>query len=254
MKHRGVRVDISRTLLRVPFSGASMLKDSTMDPVIQDETPQPAIVRNQPSRVRRISGAIRFISTIVAIVLLIRAFVSPFEVDGRSMSPNLHNHDRVFVNRARYLHIDINRILNVIPGVDREGADIWFPFDTPNRGDIVVLNPPGDSDKPYIKRVIGLPGESISFRDGYVYINGQKLNEPYIDGAKTFCEGRSWCSMESIPDGMVFVLGDNRPDSEDSRFFGPVSVDDLLGKAWLTNWPLSDAGRIPSYDYDLVQP
>jgi signal peptidase I len=225
-----------------------------MDPVSQDDKVQPAVASRQPSKLRSIGGTIRFISTIVAIVLLIRAFVSPFEVDGRSMTPNLHNHDRVFVNRARYLHIDINRVLNLIPGVDREGVDIWFPFDTPERGDIVVLNPPEESDEPYIKRVIGLPGESISFRDGYVYINGQKLNEPYIAGAETLCNGGKWCDIASIPDGTVYVLGDNRTGSQDSRAFGPVSVDDLLGKAWLTNWPLSDAGRIPGYDYNIEQP
>lgn len=225
-----------------------------MEPVLETETPPPATAGNGRSTVRQISGAIRFVSTIIAIVLLIRAFVSPFEVDGRSMTPNLHNHDRVFVNRARYLHIDVNKVLNILPGVDREGSDIWFPFDPPKRGEIVVLNPPLESDKPYIKRVIGLPGESIAFHDGYVYINGQKLNEPYIGGAITFCDGRKWCSIDHIPDGMVYVLGDNRRDSEDSRYFGPVSIDALIGKAWLTNWPLGDAGRIPSYDYDLNQP
>lgn len=225
-----------------------------MDPVLESEAPQPATVRSGPSTARRIGGMIRFVSTIIAIVLLIRAFVSPFEVDGRSMTPNLHNHDRVFVNRARYLHIDLNKIINILPGVDREGSDIWFPFDAPKRGEIVVLNPPEQSDKPYIKRVIGLPGESIAFHDGYVYINGQKLNEPYITGAITDCDHGKWCSIDSIPDGMVYVLGDNRTGSQDSRAFGPVSINSLLGKAWLTNWPLSDAGRIPSYDYDLPQP
>jgi signal peptidase I len=225
-----------------------------MDPVLENETAQPTVVRSGPSPLRRVSSAIRFVSTIIAIVLLIRAFVSPFEVDGRSMTPNLHNHDRVFVNRARYVHIDLNTLLNVLPGVDREGSDIWFPFDAPKRGEIVVLDPPIPSDKPFIKRIIGLPGDSIAFHDGYVYINGQKLNETYIDGAITMCDSGRWCSLDHIPDGMVYVLGDNRKGSEDSRAFGPVSIDALLGKAWLTNWPLSDAGRIPSYDYNLSNP
>jgi signal peptidase I len=225
-----------------------------MDPVLENETPQPIAVRSGPSTIRRVSGAIRFVSTIIAIVLLIRAFVSPFEVDGRSMTPNLHDHDRVFVNRARYVHIDLNNLLNLLPGVDREGTDIWFPFDSPKRGEIVVLDPPIPSDQPFIKRIIGLPGDSIAFHDGYVYINGQRLNEPYIDGAITVCDGGRWCSIDHIPNGMVYVLGDNRKGSEDSRAFGPVSIDALLGKAWLTNWPLSDAGRIPSYDYDLNNP
>jgi signal peptidase I len=225
-----------------------------MDPVLEPSSAALPVSKPAPGKLRRISGAIRFLTTIIAIVLLIRAFISPFEVDGRSMSPNLHNHDRVFVNRARYLHIDLNRLLNLIPGVDREGSDVWFPFNTPKRGDIVVLNPPLKSDKPYIKRIIGLPGDSIAFKNGYVYVNGVKLDEPYIDGAITYCNSKEWCSIDRIPNGYVYVLGDNRPDSEDSRYFGPVSVNSLLGKAWLTNWPLSDAGRIPSYSYDVPPP
>lgn len=191
----------------------------------------------------------RFAILVVAIMLVARAFISPFEVDGRSMSPNLHNHDRVFVSRARYFHVDLNRWLNVLPGVDRQGADDWYPFDQPSRGDIVVLNPPTASDKPFIKRVIGLPGETVTFQNGSVFIDGVRLDESYIDGAITFCDTQHYCNVGPIPDGYVYVLGDNRTNSEDSRYFGLVPIDSLVGEAWFTNWPIDVAGRIPSANY-----
>jgi signal peptidase I len=194
---------------------------------------------------------IRFFAIMIAVVLLVRLFMSPFEVEGRSMSPNLHDHERVFVNRISYIHVDLNDLLNLLPGEDHAGTRSWFPFDGPDRGDVVVLDPPVESTQPFIKRVIGLPGETVTFRDGYVYIDGQRLDEAYIDGAITFCSGRRYCDYGPIPAGMVFVLGDNRENSEDSRFFGPVPIENLIGRAWLTNWPMADIGLVPSYDYEI---
>jgi signal peptidase I len=178
-----------------------------------------------------------------------RTVVLPYEVDGASMSPNLHDQERVLVNRTVYFHFDLNNLVNWIPGVEREGENEIYPFHGPERGDVVVLNPPLPSSQPYIKRVIGLPGESISFEDGYVYINDEKLDEPYIDGAITRCGNSDNCSIEEIPDGYVYVLGDNRDNSSDSRAFGLVAIESIVGKAWFTNWPLTDIGRVPHYDY-----
>ena len=192
---------------------------------------------------------VRFALLVAAIMLVARARISPFEVDGRSMSPNLHDHDRVFVSRARYFHVDLNRWLNLLPGVDRPGTDVWYLFDQPHRGDIVVLNPPTASDKPFIKRVIGLPGETVTFKNGSVYNDGVRLDESYIDGAITYCDRQPYCDVGPIPDGYVYVLGDNRRNSEDSRYFGLVPIDSLVGEAWFTNWPIDVAGRIPSADY-----
>jgi len=217
-----------------------------------DRAPLAPVPSAQPRKKQKTAGElIRFFGIMIAVILLVRLFMSPFEVEGRSMSPNLHNHDRVFVNRASYFSLDLNHWLNLLPGSDREGVWVWYPFDAPERGDVVVLDPPVESSQPFIKRVIGLPGETVTFRDGYVYINGQRLDESYIEGAITFCSGRRYCDYGPIPEGMVFVLGDNRENSEDSRFFGPVPIEDLLGKAWLTNWPMADIGFVPSYEYDL---
>lgn len=208
----------------------------------------------QPEKKQKSAGElIRFFGIMISVILLVRLFMSPFEVEGRSMFPSLRDHDRVFVNRVSYVSIDLNSLLNLLPGDDRDDAWAWYPFEGPDRGDVVVLNPPVASDQPFIKRVIGLPGETVSFADGYVYIDGHRLDEPYIDGAVTFCTGRRYCEYGPIPEGMVFVLGDNRENSEDSRFFGPVPIENLIGKAWLTNWPMTEIGFVPSYDYDLEE-
>src|SRR5215213_850734 len=95
-----------------------------------------------------------------------RTVVLPYEVEGASMTPNLHNRERVLVNRTVYFHFDLNKVINWVPGVDRNGTHEIYPFHSPERGDVVVLNPPLPSSQPYIKRVIGLPGDSISFKDG----------------------------------------------------------------------------------------
>jgi signal peptidase I len=196
-------------------------------------------------------GASEFARTVLLAALVFvgaRLFVLPYEVEGRSMSPNLHDQERVLVNRSVYYHFELNHVLNMIPGIDVSGERVIYPFHSPERGDIVVLNPPvKNRTQPYIKRVIGLPGETVSFRNGYVYIDGVRLDEPYIGGAITNCDS---CHAGKVPDGYVFVLGDNRDNSADSRSFGFVMIDDIIGKAWFANWPLDRIGFLPHYDYE----
>jgi signal peptidase I len=223
-----------------------------MDELQRGETAPHIDAPVEPKRRGLASEIFRFALMIIAITLLARAFISPFEVDGQSMTPNLHDHDRVFVSRARYLHFNLNRWINLLPGEDRQGTDIWYPFNQPQRGDIVVLDPPTQSDKPFIKRVIGLPGETVTFHNGYVYIDGVRLDESYINGPITNCDRQAYCNIGPIPEGYVFVLGDHRDNSEDSRYFGPVAIDQLIGEAWFTNWPMDVIGRIPSADYPSI--
>ena len=148
--------------------------------------------------------------------LLARLVILPYEVEGRSMTPNLVNHERVLVNRAVYSHFDAAAWLGWVPGVDVENTD-WYPFHSPAQGDVIVLNPPQFSETPYIKRTIALAGDTVDIRDGAVYVNGERLDEPYLDGLSTTCDDETWCHDFVVPEGTVYVLGDNRGESFDSR-------------------------------------
>jgi len=174
-----------------------------------------------------------------------------FRVDGLSMSPNLANAEMLLVNRNVYFHFDANRWRNLLPGDDREGEDIVYLFHPPERGDIIVFEPPvGGPSKPYIKRVIGVPGDRVTFENGNVYVNAELLPEDYIDDGITDCPSSSRnCDLGVIPEGKIFVLGDNRDNSSDSRSFGVVDVDAIIGKAWITYWPADDIGFVPHEDY-----
>jgi len=186
---------------------------------------------------------------IVAIVYFgFRAVLLPYEVDGYSMNPYLDQGERIFVSRVAYSHVDTNRLWNLLPWEDREDTHTIYLFDPPARGDIIVLHPPYASDEPYIKRVIGLPGETVSFRDGQVLIDGVPLVEDYIEPGITWCRRAAFCSLV-VPDHSVFVLGDNRGDSTDSRMFGPVGYDQIIGQAVFANWPFDKIGPIDSPDY-----
>ncbi|MCB9078690.1 MAG: signal peptidase I [Anaerolineaceae bacterium] len=135
-------------------------------------------------------------------------------VHGKSMEPNLHSEQRLMIEKVTY------------------------QFSTPQRGDIVVIHI-DSSPLPLIKRVVGLPGEEIKIRDNHVFIDGQVLNEPYLDNIVQDNYGPI-----KITPAHIFVLGDNRGVSHDSRFFGPVQIDNILGRAWLSYWPLEDLGPV----------
>lgn len=174
---------------------------------------------------------------ILVVVIGVRVFFMPYQIVGASMSPALAEGDRLFVNRTAYTHLQVPAIGDV------------YPFNAPQRGDIVVLESDiTNRNAPYIKRIIALPGETIAFTEGIVLINGEPLVEDYIDGALTACRARSTCAM-TVPEGTVYVLGDNRQDSEDSRLFGPVPMEDVIGRAFFSSWPVEGIGPISNPDY-----
>ena len=125
-------------------------------------------------------------------------------------------------------------------------------FDAYKRGDIVVFNPPEtwtQADQPYIKRVIGIGGDTIELRDGSVYVDGTKLDEPYIyqeDGLPQPTESFNGTDRWVVPDGELFLMGDHRGNSSDSREGGPVPVDRVIGRAWLRYWPINTLQIIPT--------
>jgi signal peptidase I len=126
-------------------------------------------------------------------------------------------------------------------------------FDTYKRGDIVVFNPPASwvaqDDQPYIKRVIGVGGDTIEIHDGSVFVNGTKLVEPYIyqeGGVAQPTETLNEIDRWVIPLGQLFLLGDHRENSSDSRVGGPVDVSAVIGRAWLRYWPINTFEIIPT--------
>ena len=127
-------------------------------------------------------------------------------------------------------------------------------FDAYKRGDIVVFNPPetwveSANREPYIKRVIGIGGDTVDIHDGSVFVNGTKLDEPYVyqeDGQPQATETLSGVNTWVVPDGELFLLGDHRGNSSDSREGGPVDVSAVIGRAWLRYWPLDTLEIIPT--------
>ncbi len=219
-------------------------------PLIPAES-EPAAADEATAR-KRSSPLRETIETLILAVLIffgVRQFVLNFQVDGNSMVPNLHNGEMLLVNRHAYEEYNLASLINWIPGVDVDGKVIT-PFGEVERGDIVVFNPPND-DKPYIKRIIGLPGDVITFANDHVYVNGYEVQEDHIVDP-TRCPTSSCRVPVTVPEGHVYVLGDNRDNSDDSRYFGPITIDSIIGKAIVTYWPLSEVGRVPHYDYSDV--
>ena len=125
---------------------------------------------------------------------------------------------------------------------------IDYRLHSPQRGDIIILRPPTDNSKDFIKRVIALPGERLLIRDGIVYINGHRLEEPYLPEAWTLFNNWGDPNGTVIPPNQYFVMGDNRNRSQDSRVFGPIGRDRIDGRAWFRIWPINHFGAI----YDKV--
>lgn len=204
------------------------------------------------SEPRRRSATWEIVETLllaVFIFIAVRSVVLNFRVDGLSMDPSLDSGQMLLVNRQIYAHFDTYSLVNWLPFVELDGENIVYPFHPPQRGDIVVLHPPVDQGKPYIKRVIGLPGEQLSIQDGAVFINGERLEESYLNGIATTWSGSIGQEAITIPEGQVFVMGDNRNNSTDSRVFGPIDIDDIIGKAWISYWPTDRLDILTSPEY-----
>ncbi|HET9014107.1 MAG TPA: signal peptidase I [Thermomicrobiaceae bacterium] len=180
----------------------------------------------------------------------VRSIILNYRVDGMSMEPNLQNGEMLIVNRREYSYINVANLVDWIPGTHVAAGTRWYPFRPPQRGDIIVFMPPGVTSEPYIKRIIGLPGDQISIHNGGVYVNGQRLSEPYLTSTTSW-PGVNPNSSYTVQPGHVFVLGDNRNNSSDSRVFGEVPETSIIGKAWLAYWPPSVIGPIQRPHYGI---
>ena len=165
---------------------------------------------------RWLSEAVETIVPAILIALLINLFLAQAtRVYGQSMEPNLHTDQRLVVEKLSYT------------------------FHEPQRGDIVILQVPQAGSGLLIKRVIGLPGEKVEIKGGKVYINEQSLEEPYLSP-----QPQRDMRAVAVPPEHVFVLGDNRGFSNDSRSFGSVPLDNIAGRAWFSYWPLDQVGFV----------
>ena len=208
----------------------------------EDGTSAPA-----PASRRQLGCLIEVVETLVLTIVIfwvIQTFVAqPFQVQQESMHSTLEEGQYVLVDK------------------------LTPHFDSYSRGDIIVFNPvirdvsctdapsdiqEGEGDVPFIKRVIGEPGDSVQLRNGRVLVNGSMLDEPYVHGAPTSDLGEDdhWI----VPTDRVFVMGDNRTNSIDSRAFGPICVSDVVGRAWLRYWPINTLGILQTPTYTSVPP
>lgn len=186
-----------------------------------DEEPEGRL----PSWARSLLEWVAVIGGALVVALVVKTFfVQAFWIPSPSMEPTLTQGDRVLVNKL---------------------AD---SIDDLNRGDVIVFRRPENGDgahvesdiKDLIKRVIGLPGDRIETRAGVVYVNGERLDEGYL------AQGTTTGEMDpvTVPEGHVFVMGDNRGNSHDSRIFGPVPGDNIIGRAFALVWPLNRIGSL----------
>jgi signal peptidase I len=172
----------------------------------------------------------------VVIFLVMQTFIAqPFKVEGSSMEST--------VMPGQYVLID-------------KLSPHWAAY---ARGDIVVLTSPlnaGSNGVPFIKRVIGLPGDDVQLRDGTVYVNGTALDEPYLFAAggvrQTTDPAPGGASEWLVPQGDLLVMGDHRQVSDDSRTFGPIEISKVIGRAWLRYWPFDAFGILPTARYPAI--
>ena len=174
------------------------------------------------------------IQTVVMALLLfftVQATIQNYRVVYASMEPTLQNDDYLLVNKLAYVQIDSARIESLLPFLELDEGKI-FPFQPPQRGDVVVLTPPGSDSLRFVKRIIGMPGETIRIYQGQLYIDDQIIKESYIKEEFT-----GYVSDILVPKEHYFMMGDNREVSNDSRAWGPIPINDILGKAWVAYWP-----------------
>ncbi|HET7738769.1 MAG TPA: signal peptidase I, partial [Tepidiformaceae bacterium] len=174
------------------------------------------------------------------VFLAVRASFQNFRVEGDSMFPTLHDGEFLIVNKLVYSEIDMEGVSQLVPIVDAQEGETKHVFHGPQRGDIVVFRDPRNPNDDLIKRIIGLPGETIEIRDGRVYVNDLLLDEPYIT--------EEWQDKDHakilLPENEYYVMGDNRNNSLDSRYptIGLVREELIIGKALVSYWPRSQFG------------
>jgi len=161
----------------------------------------------------------------LVLFVLIRTGMQNYKIEGQSMQPNFQDGEYLLVNKLAY-------VLN-----------------EPKRGDVVVFHYPRDPERDFIKRIVGLPGDTVEVRDGQVYVNGFHVQEPYATNPTNYSAG-----LTVVDPGTVYVLGDNRGNSEDSHRWGLLNQDLIIGTAWVVLYPFSKAGEVAHQEPLLAMP
>jgi signal peptidase I len=206
--------------------------------------------KNERDREKRsgVGSAIEFVLIIVValgLALGIQAFlVKPFRIPSASMEPTLDIGQRVLVSRVNYHLGDPDRG-DVVVFKPPKGADdnsCAIPRE-PRDGHACQESKPGKSKDNFIKRIVALPGDRLKVLEGHVYIDGKRQDEPFVNENRT-CDVCNLPKEITIPAGHFFMMGDNRGESADSRFWGPVPEDNLIGQAFFTYWPPKRIGTL----------
>jgi signal peptidase I len=211
------------TLIELEYNRARALRYEESE--VSQELPSPVEAApgvapvGQARRSHLLREIVETVLLTAAIFLLVNAATGRFRIEGNSMEPNLHDGEYVLIDKISYL------------------------LHPPERGDVVVFVPP-NNERDYIKRVIGLPGDTVEIKGGQVYVNGIALDEPYLQNLT-----RADMPARIVEEGRYFVMGDNRNNSSDSRSFGSITPQSIVGRAWLVYWPPSDWGTVPHHTY-----
>ncbi len=191
----------------------------------------------------------------ILIFLAVRAMAQNFRVEGASMEPGLHNGEYLLVNKAVYFKLDLETLDKYLPFIDPGDNPERFIFHAPRRGEVIVFEYPEDRSRDFIKRVIGVPGDTVKIEEGEVFVKSAgaseftQIEDDYINGSSTRCPGSESPCEWVVPEGNYFVLGDNRGNSSDSRNWRFVPEDHIIGRAMFTYWP--DLGGVGNRSVDL---
>ena len=168
----------------------------------------------------------------LALFLVLHTTAQPFQVEGASMQPTLEEGEYIIVNKLSYLRLEPQRIASLIPFVSIESGGPAYPFNVPKAGDVIIFKFPKDESREFVKRIVGEPGDVVEIKRGEVFVGGVPIQD---DLARL---DRRSMTPKTVPEDAYFVLGDNRGNSNDSRDWGPVPAENIVGKAWVGFWPI----------------